>query len=1057
MLSVEQRPADAPLLDSGANSIHKAGVNETDTHSKQPSEPRTIDELLRSRALSDPDLPLIAYPSSAIEYVNYTARQLDMFAFRAAKHYKSKIPQRPSSDEVPTVIGLLGPSNLDYVVTMLALSKLGHTVLFMSTRIMHEAYASLLASTGSRHMVVDPTCSKVASALQNDDPALKVVEIAGAEIYNQPMEETLDTQMDQALDADAEADNVAWIIHSSGSTGLPKPIYQTHKAALKNYAGNMNMRGFITLPIYHNHGISCFFRAIHSKKTLHLYNASLPLAKQYLMDIIRSHDFEIFYGVPYVLGLLGETIEGIELLSGFKIVMFGGSACPDSLGHRLVEHGVNLVGHYGSTETGQLMTSFRPPGDKDWDYLRVSDVVRPYLRFEDRGGGLYELICLPGWPSKVMSNREDDSYALKDCFTKHPSTPDAWKYYCRLDDTLTLNNGEKANPLKLEGAARQSQFVSEAVVFGVGQSSLGLALVRAPEAATFPDETILDDVFRVIEPAHAVLPAYAKIERDKVLILDPETAIRVTDKGTVIRRAFYDQFREEINAVYEKTCSGALVLGEPELKELIRDEVTKMMQIPKSIEVGDDQDFFNLGMDSLQSISLRTTLVSTLDLNGKSPGLNCVFDFPSVAALAHHLIQLRAGTDRDETSKEDEMQKLINEYACFNQHEPCPRTSRENHVIVTGATGSLGAHVVAQIASRPDVNRIWCLVRASSQTSAQERVIRSMVDRRVWDGLSASAQEKIAALPSDLSHPDLGLSLPALQEIQAHLTSIIHCAWSVNFNLQLRSFARDCIASITNLINLCLSTKSPTPATFNFCSSISTVMGTPTTTTTVPTTITESLPARLSHAQKMGYAQSKLVAEHICMCAVASTNIPARVLRIGQVIGDTRHGIWNTTEAIPLMLQSAVTSVGALPTLDEDLRWLPVDVVAATTAEIALNKEAPGRIYNIVNPETLHWTEHLLPALRTAGMRFEEVPVGEWLRRLKGSERDPERNPPIKLVGFFEGKYGGGKEGRRGFVCETLAARTWSGTMDGVGRPDGEVLGRIARFFLDVGWRNDQG
>jgi acyl-coenzyme A synthetase/AMP-(fatty) acid ligase len=110
----------------------------------------------------------------------------------------------------------------------------------------------------------------------------------------------------------------------------------------------MEMKAFITLPLYHNHGICNLFRAIYSGKPIHLYNASLPLTHDYLVSIMTRHNFEIFYGVPYALKLLAESDEGIETLRSLKIVMYGGSACPDELGNRLVECGVNLVGHYGA-------------------------------------------------------------------------------------------------------------------------------------------------------------------------------------------------------------------------------------------------------------------------------------------------------------------------------------------------------------------------------------------------------------------------------------------------------------------------------------------------------------------------------------------------------------------------------------------------------------------------------------------------------------------------------------------------------------------------------------
>ncbi|MCV4639363.1 long-chain fatty acid--CoA ligase, partial [Escherichia coli] len=82
-----------------------------------------------------------------------------------------------------------------------------------------------------------------------------------------------------------------------------------------------------------------------------MYNASLPLTRQNLLKILHQHQFEIFYGVPYALKLLSETQEGIDALAAMKVVMFGGSACPDALGDLLTEGGVNLVSHYGTTET----------------------------------------------------------------------------------------------------------------------------------------------------------------------------------------------------------------------------------------------------------------------------------------------------------------------------------------------------------------------------------------------------------------------------------------------------------------------------------------------------------------------------------------------------------------------------------------------------------------------------------------------------------------------------------------------------------------------------------
>jgi acyl-CoA synthetase (AMP-forming)/AMP-acid ligase II len=315
----------------------------------ESTEPLTIDELIRQRSQEIPKEPIVSYPSSGIEYVDYTSRELDIFAHRVAQIYKSLIPQRLSSSAPETVVGLLGLSNFDYFISILALTKLGHTVLFLSTRISIAAYTSLLKTTGAKYLLVDSLFQETAAQVKKTCESVQVHDITSAGTYNYPIvNENIDTRLCLHLQPEVEAKKMSWIIHSSGSTGLPKPIYQTHNAALNNYASNLNLRGFITLPLYHAHGLSSVFRSLYSKKQIYIYSASLPLTHQNLLNVMQKYRFDIFYGVPYALKLLGESSKGVAALARLKVVMFGGSACPDALGDKLVNQGVNLISHYGT-------------------------------------------------------------------------------------------------------------------------------------------------------------------------------------------------------------------------------------------------------------------------------------------------------------------------------------------------------------------------------------------------------------------------------------------------------------------------------------------------------------------------------------------------------------------------------------------------------------------------------------------------------------------------------------------------------------------------------------
>lgn len=191
------------------------------------------------------------------------------------------------------------------------------------------------------------------------------------------------------------------------------------------------------------------------------------------------------------------------------------------------------------------------------------------------------------------------------------------------------------------------------------------------------------------------------------------------------------------------------------------------------------------------------------------------------------------------------------------------------------------------------------------------RVLSSLRERSLETQISADQKQKIIALPSDLSKQGLGLEASVLDQVRAQTTLILHSAWAVNFNLGVESFEQQHIKGVYNLVNLSLSVPTVKPAQLFFCSSVSTAMATP-----APATIPESVVEDFSHAKAMGYAQSKLVAEHIIRNAALSAGARGRVLRIGQIVGDRNIGLWNDTEAIPLMIRTA-NNLKALPSLNE--------------------------------------------------------------------------------------------------------------------------------------------
>ncbi|KAL2813106.1 hypothetical protein BJX63DRAFT_432153 [Aspergillus granulosus] len=1014
----------------------------------------TINDILLHRIPYPPDAPLVGYPQSSHgvrDYAFYTAKDLDKFANGAARALQDSGLPKFSDPVENRVVAIIGPSNLNYVVSLFALSRLGYAILLLSTRLSTEAYTNLLAKTSCKHIVYSSAAGKSVTLIQDVVPEINAFSMPDFLEYSKC---TKSSDLQQAALPELSR-KWAFIIHSSGSTGLPKPIFQTHAACIANYSTSNSYRALLTLPLYHNHGLCTFFRSLFKAKPIAIYNSNLPLTGKNILEVMEVFEPESFHGVPYVLKLLSEVDGGVDALARCQQVLFGGSSCPDDLGDYLVNHGVRLISHYGATELGQLMTSDRPLGDKLWNYVRPLRGAQPYLKMEELEDGSYECIALDGLPAKVSSNCDDppNSFRTRDTFLKHPTIPNIWKYLGRIDDRVTLVNGEKVLPVPIEHRIRQSKFVKDNLVFGVGKPLPGLLVVPSAECDGLSKEEILKLVWPDIVAANKNAEAFSQISRDMVIILNVGCSYPATDKGTMIRNRTYLEFSDLIEAAYQNLENGASKSGQKltlNLMELENHLLNLFRTELGYAELDLASDFYEAGVDSLQAIKVRGFIKRDVDIGSAGLGHNVVFDHANIKKLAAHLYALRTGEQQDEEDELDVMAHLIDKYSNFQV-----RAITEEVILLTGATGSLGAHILSRLMQKNSVKKVYCLVRASNPSNALDRVLSNLASR----SLPMINVSKIVALPGQLGSEDFGLPSSILGELHTSLTKVIHSAWAVNFTLGVKSFEAQHIKGVHNLINLCLSSKRTSPAQFYFCSSISAAAGTP-----LPATISEAPIPDLAHAQNMGYARSKLVAERIVQAAAEKTEMVAKVLRVGQIVGDTVYGKWNTTEAIPLMLQTAHT-LKALPALDETPSWLPVDIVANAVLDLADLNETPNAsyvavkgfsydpqtVYHVQNAKTFRWTEELLPALKRAGLDFEILPKREWVQRLREGEQDPKKNPAVKLLDFFADKYDNDGMGRSGLVFEMQKSEAASPALNG---GVDLIESGLIKKFVDA-WRNE--
>lgn len=273
---------------------------------------------------------------------------------------------------------------------------------------------------------------------------------------------------------------------------------------------------------------------------------------------------------------------------------------------------------------------------------------------------------------------------------------------------------------------------------------------------------------------------------------------------------------------------------------------------------------------------------------------------------------------QDKAAHETEAENYVARYtAGFDGHtvrSPSPVSDdmglqdSQSCVVVSGGTGSLGAHLVASFAMRPDIAVVVCLNRRRSNTSPENSQQEALTSRGII--LSSAAKEKLVILETDTAKPDLGLPQERYSFLVNNVTHIVHNAWPMSGTRPLRAFEPQ-FAMLRHLVDLAVAAATATAhhsrvkrVTFQLISSIGVVGQHPVdaSDSMVPETrvpITSVLP--------IGYCEAKWTCERILDETLHRYPEYFRpmVVRPGQIAGCRTSGYWNPVEHFASLVKSA--------------------------------------------------------------------------------------------------------------------------------------------------------
>ncbi|WAJ47599.1 amino acid adenylation domain-containing protein [Mycobacterium sp. Aquia_216] len=420
--------------------------------------------------------------------------------------------------------------------------------------------------------------------------------------------------------------------------------------------------------------------------------------------------------------------------------------------------------------------------------------------------------------------------------------------------------------------------------------------------------------------------------------------------------------------------------------------------------VGVDDSFFDLGGNSLSAMRLIAAINKSLNTQLT---VRALFDAPTVTSLSEQVDRHTGdprfvavhGHDANTVRASDLTLDKFLDAATLTAAPTLPGPSAETRtVLLTGATGFLGRYLVLEWLRRMELTdgTLICLVRANSDEDARARLDRifDSGDPELLRHYGELAADHLQVIAGDKGEANLGLDQQRWQTLADTVDLIVDSAALVNSVLPYSELFVPNVAGTAELIRIALTTKLKSYAyvsTANVGDQVE------------PSAFTEDADIRVASPSRVndgsyvnGYGNSKWAGEVLLREANDLCGLPVGVFRCDMILADTSfRGQLNLSDMFTRMVLSLLTS-GVAPSsfyrLDAEgnrqrahFDALPVEFVAEAIATLGAEVVDGFATYHVMNPhddgigfdEFVDWVIEAGYPIR----RIDDF--GEWLERFE--------------------------------------------------------------------------
>ncbi|MGI9426202.1 MAG: benzoate-CoA ligase family protein, partial [Hyphomicrobiaceae bacterium] len=259
---------------------------------------------------------------------------------------------------------------LEYPVIFWGSLKAGVVPVCLNTLLSTDQYRYILGDCRAKVLFVSAQLFEVVAPILGADPTIEEVFVVGGVVNGRTSFETAFAPCANAAPVTVSADETAFWLYSSGSTGMPKGVMHVHSSlqgtsdtyARKVLGIREDDTGFSAAKLFFAYGLGnamTFPMAVGATTVLYPGRPT----PQSVGEVMATHLPTIFYGVPTLyaamLASAGDgPIPGSERL---RLCVSAGEALPKDIGERWKEKtGVDILDGVGSTEMLHIFLSNAP-------------------------------------------------------------------------------------------------------------------------------------------------------------------------------------------------------------------------------------------------------------------------------------------------------------------------------------------------------------------------------------------------------------------------------------------------------------------------------------------------------------------------------------------------------------------------------------------------------------------------------------------------------------------------------------------------------------------------